>query len=76
MVSTSILTTAIATNGLWTGHDWSDTVNGVDVRNGILEGLNDSMKQHLASAAVYPGADLDDVYLDLPNVMTVQSVLS
>ena len=50
---------AVSENGIWTGHDWIDTVKGIQNSNGDLSGLNDSMIQKLKSASIYNGNDLD-----------------
>lgn len=34
---------AASTDGIWTGHDWQNTVAGLEDVNGELKGLTDAM---------------------------------
>ena len=43
------------TNGIWTGHDWVDSTNGVEVNNGVPQGITDVMKRRIESTATYQG---------------------
>ena len=77
--ATSLLATAAAAvskDGLWTSHDWSDSVDGVKDSDGDLTALNSFMEQKFRSMDTYQGDDLASVYMDQPNVKIIQSVLS
>jgi hypothetical protein len=73
---TLAVVTSVSENGIWTGHDWQDTTNGVQDVNGVVSGLSADMIRRMESASIYAGADLAEKYLDQPNVQMVQSVLS
>ena len=55
---------SVSHDGVWTGHDWSDTVNGIKDSDGDLSALNDLMAQRLNSTNTYEGGDIQSVYLD------------
>ena len=67
---------AISDDGMWTGHDWIDNYNGIENTNGILSPLTDLTARRMRSASMYMGDDIESIYLSMPNVQMVQSVLS
>lgn len=69
-------TTTVSKDGIWTGHNWKDSANGVQNIDGIISGTSPDMIRRFKSASTYEGTDLDSVYLDQANVKTVMSVLS
>ena len=71
LLATVFAEQATAQNGIWTGHDWTDNVNGIQNNNGVLSGTTWEVIRRLESASVYGGNDLTDVYLDMPNVQMV-----
>ena len=44
---------AVSQDGIWTGHDWSDTVDEIKDVDGVLSALNDIMSQRMNSAKTY-----------------------
>ena len=63
------------TNGIWTGHDWVDSTNGVEVNNGVPQGITDVMKRRIESTATYQGS-VSEQYMQQPNVQLVSSFLT
>ena len=47
LLATVFAAQASALNGIWTGHDWTDGVNGIKDVNGLLSGTTSEMIRHL-----------------------------
>lgn len=69
------LAQAAATDGIWTGGDWNDQVNGVQNVNGILSGTTSLSQQRMFSASTIAG-DVSSYYLTQANVQMIQSVFN
>jgi len=52
------MTGAVSKDGIWTGHDWSDSVDEIKDTDGVLTALNDLMAQRMNSTKTYQGDDL------------------
>ena len=50
--------------GIWSGHNWIDNINGIKNTDGILSGVNTKMQQRFDSASIYKGDDIEETYLD------------
>ena len=71
MTSTVAIAMAASQDGLWTGHDWVDAVNGISDSDGILSAIATDTMRRMRSASIYMGDDLEDIYLTMKNVQNV-----
>ena len=60
---------------IWTGHDWTDTANGIKVVDGVPSGTTPEVTRRLNSPKAYTG-DAQTDYLTLTNVKLVHSFFS
>ncbi len=61
-LSLSSLAYAVATDGIWTGYDWTDVVDGVQNIDGVLSGTTAASKLKMFNASTLPG-DVSSIYL-------------
>ena len=52
---TNSLVTGPNVGAVWTGHDWTDQTNGIQVVDGVPSGTTPLMTQRLNSAKPYTG---------------------